>query len=95
MAQVGRQQMQGQRAALALIAPGRDVPRRLVDHRVGEGLLDADALALEAHLVFGGVDLGAQLSDDLAVDLDEAGRYQALGSPATGDPRLLQHFLQP
>lgn len=95
MAKMGRQQMQGKGPAFAFITPGGDVTGGLVDRRVSKDQVQLDALALEPHLVFVGVYLGTQLSDYLAVYLDEACGYQGLGSPATRDPRLLQYFLQP
>ncbi len=69
------------------VAERSDVALGLVQQDVNMVAGELDELAVDADMVFAGVGLRSELSDGLAVDLDEAGGDEFLGFAAGGDTR--------
>src|SRR5690606_17715745 len=79
--------------ALLLVGNGGDEAARLVqDDETGS--LAANRLAVDADLVADGVDAGAQLGYDLAVDLDSSFGDQLFGRAPGGDASLGENALE-
>src|ERR1700739_2081070 len=76
------------------IAHRGDEAPGLVEHEVAEALGALQQLAVNADVGAGGIGLGAEFGDDLAVHLDAALGDQIFGVAATGHPGLGQDLLQ-
>lgn len=81
-------------AAAFGIAHGGDDLRGLMEHDVDELGRGLEKLAGNFDVVAGGVGLGAQLSDEAAVDGDEAGRDHLFGVASRGEAGASDDFLQ-
>lgn len=81
------------RPPVALVADGRDVAAWLVEQDV-PGLLGSEELAVDPEEGGAGIDLGAELGDDLAVDRDPPGANHLLGGAARSHPAGRHHALQ-
>ena len=84
-----------QRATALRVRHRRDHAPGLVERQVDVGRDRRQPLAVDPHHRRGGVDLGAQPGDHLAVDLDEAGEHQLLALAPAGDAGGRQQLLQP
>lgn len=81
------------RPPLALVARGGDVAARLVEEEVA-GSLGAQQVAVDPDLGGAGIDLGPELGDDLAVDVDAARPDQFLRPAAGGNAARGEDSLQ-
>ena len=71
-----------------------DESPRLVEHEVAQAFRPLQQLAVDADVVAGGIGLGAEFRDDLAIHLHAAFGNQVLGMTAAGDSGLRQDLLQ-
>jgi hypothetical protein len=82
------------RGAAFRVLDGGDEALGLVQDEVAKALGALQELAVDADVVAAGVSFGAQLSNDLAVDLDSALLDKLLGFAAAGYAGLGEDFLQ-
>ena len=82
------------RGAAFGVLDGGDEAAGLVEDEVAVALGALEQLAVDADVVAGGVGLGAQHGDHLAVDLDAALLDHGLGAAAAGDAGGGEDFLQ-
>jgi hypothetical protein len=88
-----REQVDDPRASRGILI-GRDVPLGLID-RVVDHPFEVDPLAIDRDLRTAGVNLAAELADDLTVHGDAALENHFLARAARANAGVRQHFLQP
>jgi len=81
------------RLAVALVAHGRDIAAGLVEQQVARRLA-SEQLAVNVDLACLGIDLGAELGDDGAVNRHAPGHDQLFGPPAGAGAARGHHALE-
>jgi hypothetical protein len=87
-----RHQVHGPRPAGGVVV-GAQVAARLVDDPI-DGPLNLQRLAIDLDLLVLGIDLGAELADDVAVHGDAAAENQLLAVPPRTDASVGQVFVE-